>query len=585
MPKERVANLQYRQQLRDRATKDQGLQKSLKEMCKRDPLFYINCFCYVYEPRTRTTHPFITWEFQDETITALIDSMGQYDVVVEKSRDMGASWMAIVAPEWAWHFHDKSSFLLGSRKEDLVDSADDPDSLMWKIDFLHKHQDPWIVPWCNRTKLHLLNCENGSVIDGESTNANFGVGGRRLGILLDEFAKMQNDYEIKDGTADVSPCRWYVSTHNGTHTCFYELCQTGDVQIEGKYAQRKLRLHWTRHPEKARGLYMKTENGVEKPSSPWRDREVVRRKNRQEIAQNIDIDPQGSSFQFFQQFDLDLYSARDGREPTLTGHLDYDDTTGAPYRFTPDPDGPLRLWLNLMPDGSPPPARYVGGADISAGAGSSNSVCSLANTGTGEKIAELATPTMSEIAFATYCVALSKWFATGEIGAKLVWEDNGSLGVAFTKRVIEMQYTHVYWRHDEKRLRKKQQDMPGWHSGKGSKLALLKRYREDLGKRFINRSKEALRECALYVHAPTGEDVVHAKSMKKDDPTGAKKNHGDRVIADALCYMLVHEARKGVMVQARSGEMVDLQKAPIGSLGWRMMLESAGGEDGDMAWL
>jgi len=51
---------------------------------------------------------------------------------------------------------------------------------------------------------------------------------------------------------------------------------------------------------------------------------------------------------------------------------------------------------------------------------------------------------------------------------------------------------------------------------------------------FVNPCKEALEECLCYMNLP-GDKVEHVGASGADDPAGAGENHGDRVIADALC--------------------------------------------------
>ena len=83
-------------------------------------------------------------------------------------------------------------------------------------------------------------------------------------------------------------------------------------------------------------------------------------------------------------------------------------------------------------------------------------------------------------------------------------------------------------------LARKQSDTPGWFSTKEGKLSLLGDYRKALASgEFINRSYQAIREAREYVFTATGS-VEHARSINTVDPTGARENHGDRVIADAL---------------------------------------------------
>ena len=90
---------------------------------------------------------------------------------------------------------------------------------------------------------------------------------------------------------------------------------------------------------------------------------------------------------------------------------------------------------------------------------------------------------------------------------------------------------------------------------------MLGAYRDGLDNdKCINRSRESLEETLEFVFNPDGS-VVHAKASDKRDPSGAKSNHGDRVIADALGFKGIGErSRKPVSESAR---------VPIGSLAWR----------------
>ena len=122
-------------------------------MCKQDILFYINTFGYIFEPRDAKRLPFITYMFQDPCLLELRDAVGEHDIVVEKSRDMGASWMCVYVLEWFWHFYKDETFLFLSRKEELVDKKGDPKELFSKLDFIHKMQPPWLRPIAKRRQM------------------------------------------------------------------------------------------------------------------------------------------------------------------------------------------------------------------------------------------------------------------------------------------------------------------------------------------------------------------------------------------------------------------------------------------------
>src|SRR5690606_39061263 len=102
-------------------------------------------------------------------------------------------------------------------------------------------------PNTTRNSAHLHNHDNGSTIDGESTNDNFATGDRRTAVLLDEFAKVQNDYPILSATRDVTRTRLFNSTPQGATGAYYDTRQ----KMKSTNPERIIRMHWSEHPEKA----------------------------------------------------------------------------------------------------------------------------------------------------------------------------------------------------------------------------------------------------------------------------------------------------------------------------------------------
>lgn len=51
----------------------------------------------------------------------------------------------------------------------------------------------------------------------------------------------------------------------------------------------------------------------------------------------------------------------------------------------------------------------------------------------------------------------------------------------------------------------------------------------------MNPSKPAISELKEYIYSPT-LGIVHARAETNIDPSGARDNHGDRCIADALAW-------------------------------------------------
>jgi len=554
VPKEYEANLLYRQRLLEQAGQSRELQKELWLACSRDLLFYINAFVWTYDPRKIADGqsprlPFITWEFQDDAFLALDESIGKSDVLIEKSRDMGASWICLTLFEWRWHFKELQSFMMVSRKEGLVDGAGD--SLFSHIDFIHKNLPSWLVPSITRNKLKLVNLENGSKIEGESTTDNIGRGGRRTAMLVDEFAAFEGGgYDVLSATADNTNSRIFNSTPSGTANAFYAQRQAGTP---------RLRFHWSQHPEKAAGLWFDDEG---KPQSDWYIGEKKRRAHEVEIATQLDIDYQGSAYPFFDPKTLQKLKRNYVRRPRHVGSLYVEE--GYEPRFVEDDVGLLKIWCDLDIDLNPPRDRdYVVGADISQGTGASDSALSVVDRLSGEKVAELCSNRISANRFAELSVALCRMFSGSEgRGAFLIWEATGP-GRTFGRTIVEdCEYSHIYFREDETRMRKRTSDRPGWFSTGEGKKDLLMNYRDSLvtGK-FINPSEKSLIQAGEFVYLPSGR-VEHGGASTTIDPSDSRDNHGDVVIADALCAKILRERES----RARQRESVE---APVMSFEWR----------------
>lgn len=546
VPKTLEANLKFRRRMVLEGADDPDAAAQIRTMCSRDVLFFVNAFCWTFDPRKKEPIiPFITYEFQDEAIYELHQCMGVEDVAIEKSRDMGATWMLLLVMFHAWIFRPMQSFLLVSRNEDLVDKKNEPDSMFWKIDFLLDHLPEWLKPKFTRQRLSLHNDSNRSSFTGTSTTSETSRGGRKTAIGLDEFASVENGHDMLKATRDATNCRFFNSTPKGTGNAFYDVIRS---------SIKKLRMHWTKHPEKASGLYA-DESG--KPRSPWYDKQCERSVHPMEIAQELDIDYLGSDFQFFDQTVLDKIQQQLVRDPLLEGDLDYDADTLEPFGFIERANGRIKLWMNVGESGRvQSDQKFVAAADISAGTGSSNSTLSVADVKTNEKVLEIAVADLRPDQFATLVVAVCRWLNN----ARLVWEANGP-GRIFGNRVIELGYRFVYYKTtDDRSMSATTTAIPGWYASPESKLALLGEYRRAITSGdFVNRSYMSIREAREYVFFSNGR-VGHSRSASNIDPSGARDNHGDRVTADALCWKLL----KGAYTPPKQEDEV-----PVNSLAWR----------------
>jgi len=491
-------------------------------MCARDTLFFWNTFLYTHDPRLKpksTVVPFITWPYQEDIIIDAHNAIGNEDYGNDKSRDMGVSWIACGSFLHPFIFNDLLTFIMMSRKADLVDKKGAPGCLFWKIDFMLKYLPSWLRPKIGRKELQIENQDNGSVINGESTTSDASRGGRATAMMLDEYPAFpyREALDVRAAAEDVSNCLWYVGTPKGDNHPFADIMRRSDI--------KRRSIHWTEHPHKARGLIIKADGN---PSSPWYERECKRRSPVR-IAQELDIDYQGSSFTFFDNMSVKDHITEYARPPYLEGVLDFDRETFEPAGFRKQKGAPLRLWVNVDVHGRVPVGKYSIGADVAFGTGATPSCLSVYNTETGEKAAEYICNTVAPTAFANVSAAIGKWFCN----ALICHEHNGP-GGPYVKRLQEIGYHNLYRREHEGRATRKRTQQVGWHSSASTKITLLEEYRDALlGGGFVNRSEAAMLECLEYEFTQSGK-LEHMGSVNSDDPSASGDHHGDLVIADAL---------------------------------------------------
>ncbi len=571
---------------------------------KDDLLLFANVALWTYDPRKEVKEiPFLTWPHQAKGFSRVHEAVfWQHpfvahkigtDLFVEKSRDMGWSWLVLYYLDWRWRFFDYETFLVVSRSYDLIYAPGDPDTLFWKFQFIHDHLPEWLQPRAKFTEAHRENLETKSTIDGSSSNEDLGRGGRRTAILRDEDAKIPNGELVNSACSDNTNCQIRISTHAGPVTTFAR-----DIKRDGANV---ITSHWSEHPEKAAGLYLVEDAGEltivdkkfwtaermtkytfnRKPPkskrfrfrSPWYDEECKGRTDRN-IAENLDIDDEGSESLFFDAGvinKLKLFA----REPDDEGVLEYDLDTARPLSWRSAQSGVFTcgLWFTTSRVGGPPRTQnYAVGADVSGGMGRTNSVLSVAGMDDGVKYAEIVTAFMRPEIFSVLAVAVCRWFKGPEgADAMLNFEDNGP-GNTFADVAMELGFRN-FWRRDvSTNMRVRISDRPGWHAGSrgGGKRKAFEHYRAHIESgAFTNYSVQALDECLSFVNWKGGVEHV-SQTDKAIDPSEAKDNHGDRVTADMLADMIVNHGKLPDEKREDDPSNLDLEGGyPVGTFGWR----------------
>lgn len=225
--------------------------------------------------------PFLPFEFQEKAIAWLWDLVNVRikDGHLDKSRDLGASWIATTFTVACWLTAPSSQPFLctfGSRKEDLVDKIGDGDTLLEKVRITLRMVPGWMLPKGfsfakNATYLRITNVVTGSMIKGESANDDFARGGRQTMVIFDEGASWPSGgYAAWTAASESARTRLQISTPKGKFNKFGELKE--DSQIP-HYSMR-----WDQHPWKTQQAY-----------------EIAKRRlSEVELAQEWDLDYEGS---------------------------------------------------------------------------------------------------------------------------------------------------------------------------------------------------------------------------------------------------------------------------------------------------
>lgn len=572
VPTDRRENLLWRLAVCRRAQEDAGFADDIRQMCARDPLFFINAVCWVFEPRNEPPKsrilPFIMWPDQLEAAKVILSCWGKKPVVIVKSRTQGASWLLIALERWSWLFQDMFTCGITSKDEESVDTKDDMSTLMPKMDWIVEQLPEWLKPKkVQRTDLKSVNVDRRCVTKGYAATGDAGRSGRTFVWIKDESAAFPKNIaqKVNDSIGHVTNCQIDISTPQGDVGPFFERAHDENIT--------KVVLDWKNNPTNNRGLYEVTRDReiriIDPVNNPmrraYRDKleeihfaleqkgfkveGTVRSEfyndkclemNPVSIAQELDMSFGKSAEKAFERDTINLLVERHARKPVQVGRVKVDDHCEAEFQAIKG--GQSQLWCPLGgPDQRPPKRHYGAGVDLSQGTGgawSSNSVLIVGDVATGEQVFELVTSAVRPADFARICVAVCKWFWN----AVLNWDSMGP-GVTFGKEAMER------WGYSDVVYSPTQETGPGRtpgrspgthrHSPEEKALYLSNCIEDALTDRLIIRSAATLLEFAEFGFR--GGNITHLRAERTQSEAEKGKSHGDRAIACAMWNMVRRE--------------------------------------------
>lgn len=209
-----------------------------KKHYKDHPVDFIEDLCVTVDPRKTEMPlmPFILFEKQKEFINWLYKQYSdQKDGIVEKSRDMGASWISCAFSLWLWLFNENLSIGFGSNKAENVDTLGNPKSLLEKIRILLRHLPIEFLPIGyeedkHAVRMKIINPQNNSTIIGE-VGKNIGRSGRTTLYFKDESAFYEQPFLIESAISMNSDVKIDISTPNGVGGVFYKKRFSGEYDV------------------------------------------------------------------------------------------------------------------------------------------------------------------------------------------------------------------------------------------------------------------------------------------------------------------------------------------------------------------
>lgn len=232
---------------------------------------FINHWLDTYDPRNAGSRtkipkmPFIMFERQEQMVNFLLAMLsGEENGLIEKARDMGATWVCCAVSVWLWLFWEGAAIGWGSRKEPLVDKIGDPDSIFEKMRMLIRGLPQEFLPAGFNEKDHMLsmrivNPENGSTITGE-VGDNIGRGGRKLIYFKDESAHYERPEKIEAALGDNTRVQIDISSVNGLGNVFHRRREAGKEWEGGPAIENVTNvfiMDWRDHPEKNDEWYLR----------------------------------------------------------------------------------------------------------------------------------------------------------------------------------------------------------------------------------------------------------------------------------------------------------------------------------------
>jgi phage terminase large subunit len=246
------------QKIRVSIKEDDKFLPTLRVFYRENPAQFICDWGTTYDPRNverglPAQIPFILFDKQIEFVDYVIRKWkSQSPGLVEKSRDMGVSWLSTSLACTLCLFYEGMAIGFGSRKEEYVDKIGSPKSLFFKARMFMSNipkelSNYWDI--ANDAPYMRVNFPlTGSYISGEAGD-NIGRGDRSSIYIVDEASYLERPELVEASLSQTTNCRIDVSSAHGMANPFAQKRHSGKIEV--------LTLHWRDDPRKDEAWYAK----------------------------------------------------------------------------------------------------------------------------------------------------------------------------------------------------------------------------------------------------------------------------------------------------------------------------------------
>lgn len=270
------------------------------------------------------------------------------NLVIEKSRQIGATWCLAAVCSWLLHHHRVRGLYRHQREADVIDTAWSVDSFLGKVRFVCERLDGYPAldyrPASAGVAM-IIHPSTGATLRGECKRDDTGRGQTLDFAIVDEAAHIEHAEAVHASLDDACPTgKVYVSTPRGEGSMHARLADSPPA------GWQYLRLHWSAHPVYGEGAHIAGEQeGCElcegnrrglawsptapvahrypgRLTSPWYERAIASKTDEQ-VARELDIDRAGAlSGRVYPELQADLHVVREGiaYDPELRLELGFD---------------------------------------------------------------------------------------------------------------------------------------------------------------------------------------------------------------------------------------------------------------------